>query len=52
MEDLDAALEKAKSLGGRSEMPPMEVENVGRFTMLADPQGAHFLVIQVVEDML
>jgi hypothetical protein len=28
-------------------MPPMNVENVGRFAMLTDPQGAAFAVIKL-----
>ncbi len=47
VEDLDGTLEKAKSLGGKVDMPPMEVKDVGRFALLQDPQGGHFLVIQM-----
>ena len=45
--DCDAALEKAKSLGAKVEMPPMEVKDVGRFALLQDPQGAHLAVIHL-----
>ncbi len=45
-DDLDAALEKAKSMGGNSFMPVMEVPDIGRFTMLQDPQGSHFTLME------
>ena len=51
VEDCDGSLERARSLGARAEMPPMEVEDVGRFAVLQDPQGAHFAVIQMYMPM-
>jgi predicted enzyme related to lactoylglutathione lyase len=39
--DADEAAAKAKELGGTVLLPPMDVP-VGRFTVLADPQGASF----------
>jgi predicted enzyme related to lactoylglutathione lyase len=36
----DASTEKAKELGARVYMGPMTMENVGRITVFADPQGA------------
>lgn len=44
--DCDGTLETAGRLGGSVLMGPMEVENVGRFAHLRDPQGATFAVIQ------
>jgi predicted enzyme related to lactoylglutathione lyase len=38
--DCDASTEKAKELGARVYMGPTTMENVGRLTVLADPQGA------------
>jgi len=35
----DASADKAKQLGGRLYLPPMTMENVGRFAVVADPQG-------------
>lgn len=40
VDDVDATLEKAVSLGARVHMPPMDVPGVGRFAVFADPQGA------------
>ena len=45
--DCDAAVKKAESLGGKTYMPPMDIEKVGRFAILADPQGAAFAVIKL-----
>jgi predicted enzyme related to lactoylglutathione lyase len=47
--DADAAVRQAKSLGG-SAYVEMEIPSVGRFAVLADPQGAVFAVIQPSED--
>jgi predicted enzyme related to lactoylglutathione lyase len=49
VEDCDATIEKAQSLGGKVEVQPMEVKNVGRFAILLDPQGGHFAVIQMLQ---
>lgn len=46
--DCDAAVEKAKSLGGTILVPPMDVPEVGRFSLLQDPQGGYFSVIKLI----
>lgn len=46
VEDCDGAVATTKRLGGSIVMDPMEIENVGRFAFLGDPQGAIFAVIQ------
>lgn len=48
VDDTDAALEKAKELGGSVRMPPMDVP-VGRFSVLSDPRGATFAVIRLAD---
>src|SRR6266542_3853613 len=45
--DCDAAAAQAKSLGANVLVPAMDVEKVGRFTVLADPQGAAFALIRL-----
>ena len=45
--DLDAALEKAIGLGAKAITPPLEIETVGRFVYLQDPQGGHVTIIQI-----
>lgn len=42
--DVDATAEKAKSLGGSVEVPPMDIPGVGRFAVLRDPSGANLAV--------
>ncbi len=46
VESLDAALDKAKRLGGQDTFPPMEVPDVGRFGGIMDPQGACFTAME------
>jgi len=48
VEDCDASAARAESLGGRLHMPPMDIPNVGRFTVVADPQGAAFAIIKLM----
>ena len=43
--DLDASLAALTSAGGAVHMPPTEVADVGRFAMVADPQGASFYLM-------
>jgi uncharacterized protein len=40
VDDVDASTEKAKSLGGTVHVPPQDIPQVGRFSVVADPQGA------------
>jgi len=44
--DTDATVNKAKSLGANVFVPPTDIPNVGRFSVLADPSGAAFAVLQ------
>jgi len=46
VEDIDATVEKAKSAGGQLIHGPQEIPEVGRFAVLADPQGAVFVGFQ------
>ena len=43
--DTDATAAKAQELGGQVVAPPFDIENVGRFAVLADPQGVVFGII-------
>lgn len=40
VDDFDARLAKATAAGGKALTPPMEMPDIGRFTLLQDPQGA------------
>ncbi|HWV39879.1 MAG TPA: VOC family protein [Vulgatibacter sp.] len=42
VKDVDAAADQAAKLGGRVHRAPADIPGVGRFAVLADPQGAHF----------
>jgi predicted enzyme related to lactoylglutathione lyase len=39
VDDLQAALDKAESLGGKTVMPPMDVPGGPKLAMFADPEG-------------
>src|SRR6478609_612999 len=43
--DVDAAVTSIEAQGGRTQMPAMTIESVGRMAMVADPQGAPFYVM-------
>ena len=40
VDDVDATAGKAEELGGKILVPPTDIPNVGRFSVLQDPQGA------------
>ena len=42
VDNVDASAAKAKELGGKVLGEPMDIPNVGRFAVIADPQGAAF----------
>lgn len=45
--DCDAAVGNAQEKGAQVYVPPMDIPNVGRFAVVADPQGAVFAVIKL-----
>lgn len=49
VDDVDAAAAKAATMGGAIRVPPMDIPQVGRFAVLADPSGAVFSIIKFVE---
>lgn len=44
VDDVDAAAEKCKSLGGTVCVPPTDIPDTGRFSVVGDPQGAFFSI--------
>jgi predicted enzyme related to lactoylglutathione lyase len=46
VDDTDAAVAKVEKLGGKTIVPPTDIPGVGRFAVLADPQGASFSVMK------
>ena len=45
--DADAVAKKTKSAKGQVYVEPKDIPNVGRFAILADPQGASFAIIKL-----
>lgn len=52
VEHCDDTAKKAESLGGSIVVPPSDIPRVGRFSMICDPQGAMFTVLQLLPSML
>jgi uncharacterized protein len=46
VDDCDRQTAKAKSLGAEVVKPPADIPGIGRFSILQDPQGAAFAMIQ------
>ncbi len=49
VDDVDRYTSKAKDLGGRVLNTPMDIPNVGRFSVVADPQGAAFAIYKHIK---
>lgn len=49
VDDCDAVLETVKQLGGSVPVPPIEFPGIGKFAVIADPQGAHIKPFQMAE---
>jgi predicted enzyme related to lactoylglutathione lyase len=47
--DVDASTKQAQELGGKVFMPPMDVPNVGRFSVIQDPQGAYISLMMYAQ---
>jgi predicted enzyme related to lactoylglutathione lyase len=47
--DCDERAAKAKELGAQVYVAPMDIPNVGRFSVIADTQGAAFAIIHLTE---
>ncbi len=46
VENVDAGVERLKAAGGRLMRPPMDIPNVGRFALVAEAQGAPFILFR------
>jgi uncharacterized protein len=51
VEDVDATVALAKKLGGKVHKEPTDIPTVGRFAVLADPQGADISVFKPNSEM-
>ena len=45
VDDVDAQVKRAESLGGKVMVPPQDIPDVGRFAVISDPQGAMLNII-------
>lgn len=48
VDDADATVAKAKDLGASVVVPPTDIPGTGRFSVLIDPQGAVFAILQLL----
>jgi predicted enzyme related to lactoylglutathione lyase len=48
VDDCDATAKKAESLGGKVVSPPTDLPEIGKMAVIADPQGAVFSVIKLL----
>jgi predicted enzyme related to lactoylglutathione lyase len=46
VDDVDATATKAEEMGAKVYLSPMSMENVGRMSVIADPQGAVFAIFK------
>ena len=46
--DCDASVKKAKSLGATVRVPPQDIPDVGRFSIIQDPQGASLTLMKLL----
>ena len=46
VDDVDATVERLRFAGGSVHVPPTDIPGVGRFAMVADPQGVPFYVMR------
>lgn len=46
VDDVDAFAGKVEAAGGEVHKPPQDIPNVGRFSVVADPQGAMFILFK------
>jgi hypothetical protein len=51
VDDVDATAARVTKAGGAMHMPPTDIPNVGRFAMVADPQGTVFSLFTPKADM-
>ena len=51
VDDVDAAAQRVAKAGGAIHVPPTDIPNIGRFAMVADPQGATFSLFKGQSEM-
>jgi predicted enzyme related to lactoylglutathione lyase len=51
VDSVDATVARAKELGAQVYVPPTDIPKIGRFAVIADPQGASIAVFKPMADM-
>ena len=51
VDDVDTYAGRIASAGGKVHVPPTDIPNIGRFAMVADPQGVAFSLFRPVSEM-
>lgn len=51
VDDVDAYADRVVKAGGKVHVPPTDIPNIGRFAMVADPQGVVFSLFKGLGDM-
>jgi predicted enzyme related to lactoylglutathione lyase len=51
VDDVDAHAGRVAKAGGQVHVPPTDIPNIGRFAMVADPQGAVFCLFKPLSEM-
>ena len=51
VDDVDAYAKRVEQAGGKIHRPPSDIPQVGRFAVVADPQGAAFVLFKAAADM-
>jgi uncharacterized protein len=46
VDDVDAAVHRTRQLGGAIRIPPTDIPNISRFSVVADPQGAALALVK------
>ncbi len=49
VDDVDASTKQAETLGGNIVLAPRDIPNIGRFSVISDPQGALLSIITYFE---
>lgn len=49
VEDVDATARRAQQLGGTILIPPTDIPDFGRYSVIQDPQGAEFSIVRYAE---
>lgn len=52
VDDVDAYADRVAKAGGKIHVPPTDIPNIGRFAMVADPQGTAFSLFKGVTETM